>query len=67
MMMMMMMFKMSAVCSDTSTGALRPYAILIPFSRVPFSRMGTSSPRTRDGIGLQLLICETPDFIPQSL
>jgi len=35
---------MSAVCSDTSTEALRPYAIFIPFSR-----MGHSSPRTRDG------------------
>jgi len=35
---------MSAVCSDTSTEALRPHAILCLLAG-----WGTSSPRTRDG------------------
>jgi len=37
------MFKMSAVCSDTSTEALGPYAILYLLAG-----WGTSSPHTRD-------------------
>jgi len=39
------MFKMSVVCSDTSTGVLRPYT---PFLHL-LAGWGTSSPRARDG------------------
>jgi len=53
------MFKMSAVCSDTSTEALRPYAIFIPFSRMRHQLT------VREMV--ELLIHKTPDFIPPSL
>jgi len=53
---------MSAVCRNTSTEALRPIRHFYTFQQD-----GAPAHRARETVGLELLIHETPDFIPRSL